>query len=93
MLLLYFMLIYRIVLIANMSMNLAGGYLVIGLVGMIVFQVFVNIGMHIGLVPLTGLSLPFISYGGSSLLTNMLTIGLVMSVHIHRDTIPLQITG
>lgn len=92
-LLLYFMLIYRIVLIANTSMNLAGGYLVIGLVGMIVFQVFVNIGMHIGLVPLTGLSLPFISYGGSSMLTNMLTIGLVMSVHIHKDTVPLQITG
>lgn len=92
-LLLYFMLIYRIVLIANMSMNLAGGYLVIGLVGMIVFQVFVNIGMHIGLVPLTGLSLPFISYGGSSLLTNMLTIGLVMSVHVHRDSIPLNMTG
>ncbi|MEW9107060.1 FtsW/RodA/SpoVE family cell cycle protein [Paenibacillus alvei] len=92
-LLLYFMLIYRIVLIANTSMNLAGGYLVIGLVGMIVFQVFVNIGMHIGLVPLTGLSLPFISYGGSSMLTNMLTIGLVMSVHIHKDTVPLQMTG
>ncbi|NEZ41294.1 rod shape-determining protein RodA [Paenibacillus alvei] len=92
-LLLYFMLIYRIVLIANTSMNLAGGYLVIGLVGMIVFQVFVNIGMHIGLVPLTGLSLPFISYGGSSMLTNMLTVGLVMSVHIHKDTVPLQITG
>lgn len=92
-LLLYFMLIYRIVLIANTSMNLAGGYLVIGLVGIIVFQVFVNIGMHIGLVPLTGLSLPFISYGGSSMLTNMLTIGLVMSVHIHKDTVPLQITG
>ncbi|MCY9578303.1 rod shape-determining protein RodA [Paenibacillus alvei] len=92
-LLLYFMLIYRIVLIANTSMNLAGGYLVIGLVGMIVFQVFVNIGMHIGLVPLTGLSLPFISYGGSSMLTNMLTIGLVMSVQIHKDTVPLQMTG
>ncbi|MCY7482813.1 rod shape-determining protein RodA [Paenibacillus alvei] len=92
-LLLYFMLIYRIVLIANTSMNLAGGYLVIGLVGMIVFQVFVNIGMHIGLVPLTGLSLPFISYGGSSMLTNMLTIGLVMSVHIHKDTVPLQMSG
>ncbi|EJW15983.1 cell cycle protein, FtsW/RodA/SpoVE family [Paenibacillus alvei DSM 29] len=92
-LLLYFMLIYRIFLIANTSMNLAGGYLVIGLVGMIVFQVFVNIGMHIGLVPLTGLSLPFISYGGSSMLTNMLTIGLVMSVHIHKDTVPLQMSG
>ncbi|WP_347342976.1 FtsW/RodA/SpoVE family cell cycle protein [Paenibacillus woosongensis] len=57
---------------------------------MLVFQIFVNIGMHIGLVPLTGISLPFISYGGSSLITNMIAIGLVLSVKMHKDkTIPL----
>lgn len=60
---------------------------------MLVFQIFVNIGMHIGLVPLTGLSLPFISYGGSSLLVNMVSIGLVLSVHIHKADVILDVVG
>ncbi|RJG20881.1 FtsW/RodA/SpoVE family cell cycle protein [Paenibacillus thiaminolyticus] len=92
-LLLYFLLIYRMTLIARESRDLAGSYLVIGLAGMLVFQIFVNIGMHIGLVPLTGLSLPFISYGGSSLLVNMVSIGLVLSVHIHKDDVILDVGG
>ena len=84
-LLLYFLLVYRMVHIAIESRELAGSYLVIGLIGMLVFQIIVNIGMHIGLVPLTGISLPFISYGGSSLLSNMIAMGLVLSVNIHKD--------
>lgn len=92
-LLLYFLLIYRMMLIVRESRDLAGSYLVIGLAGMLVFQIFVNIGMHIGLVPLTGLSLPFISYGGSSLLVNMVSIGLVLSVRIHKDDAILDVGG
>ncbi|WP_314585065.1 FtsW/RodA/SpoVE family cell cycle protein [Paenibacillus terrigena] len=88
-LLLYFLLIYRLVHIVMESRDLAGSYLVIGLIGMFVFQIFVNIGMHIGLVPLTGISLPFISYGGSSLLSNMIAIGLTLSVKVHRNVIDL----
>lgn len=83
-LLLYFVLIYRFIVFIWSSKELAGCYLVTGITGMFVFQVFVNIGMHIGLVPLTGISLPFISYGGSSLLTYMLAVGLVLSVKIHK---------
>jgi len=83
-LLLYFLLIYRFINIVWESKGLAGGYLVIGIISMFVFQIFVNIGMHIGLVPLTGISLPFISYGGSSLLTYMIAIGLALSVNIHK---------
>lgn len=64
-LLLFFLLVYRMVQIVMDSRELAGSYLVIGLMGMFIFQIFVNIGMHIGLVPLTGISLPFISYGGA----------------------------
>ncbi|MEK8127238.1 FtsW/RodA/SpoVE family cell cycle protein [Paenibacillus filicis] len=82
----YFILIYRLVIVAMNSRELIGSYVVIGITGMLVFQIFINIGMHIGLVPLTGISLPFISYGGSSLLTNMIAIGLVMSVSIHHDS-------
>lgn len=90
-LLLYFLLIARLVNIVIDSKDLAGSYLVIGITAMFVFQIFVNIGMHIGLVPLTGISLPFISYGGSSLITNMIAIGLALSVKLHNDemTVPL----
>jgi rod shape determining protein RodA len=89
-LLLYFLLMYRMVHIVMDSRELAGSYLVTGLIGMLVFQIFVNIGMHIGLVPLTGISLPFISYGGSSLLSNMIAIGLVLSVKFHKDDIYIE---
>lgn len=84
-LLLYMLLVYRMVHIAMESRDYAGSYLVAGFIGMLVFQVSVNIGMHIGILPLTGISLPFISYGGSSLLTNMIAVGLILSVHAHKD--------
>lgn len=80
---LYFLLIYRMVLVVISSTERSGAYVVVGMISMLVFQVFVNIGMHIGLLPLTGISLPFISYGGSSLLISMIAIGLVLSVQIH----------
>ncbi|BBI33289.1 FtsW/RodA/SpoVE family cell cycle protein [Cohnella abietis] len=84
-LMLFFLMIYRMIVIVLDSKGLAGSYLVVGIVSMFVFQIFVNIGMHLGLLPLTGISLPFISYGGSSLLTSMIAIGLVLSVKIHRE--------
>ncbi|MCQ6560192.1 FtsW/RodA/SpoVE family cell cycle protein [Paenibacillus mendelii] len=84
-LLLYFGLIYRMVLIAVESKHLSGSYIIVGVICMLVLQTFENIGMHIGLLPLTGIALPFISYGGSSLLTNIIAIGLVLSVKIHRN--------
>lgn len=88
--LLYFLLIWRLVGIARDSRDLAGSYLVIGVLSMFIFQIFVNIGMHIGLVPLTGISLPFISYGGSSMLTNQIAIGLALSVHVYKNDVPLD---
>jgi len=51
---------------------------------MITFHVFQNIGMTVGLLPITGIPLPFVSYGGSSLMGNMLAIGLVFSVYYHE---------
>lgn len=82
-LILYFVLIYRMILIAIQCKNKAGSYLVIGVVSMFVFQIFQNIGMMIGVMPITGITLPFISYGGTSLMINMLSMGLVMSVQLH----------
>lgn len=77
---LYFLLIYRITLIAVHYQDPFGSYVGAGVVGMIAFQVFQNIGMSIGIVPITGLVLPFISYGGSSLITSMIAIGLMMNI-------------
>ncbi|MEK3720256.1 FtsW/RodA/SpoVE family cell cycle protein [Paenibacillus sp. FSL H8-0034] len=83
-LLLYFILIYRMIRIAINRSELEGTYVVIGVISMFTLQIFENIAMHIGLMPLTGIALPFISYGGSSLLTNMISMGLVLSVKIHQ---------
>jgi rod shape determining protein RodA len=85
---LYFFLIYRMINITIACEDLAGSYLVIGVISMMTLQIFENIAMHIGLLPLTGIALPFVSYGGSSLLTNMIAIGLVQSVSIHRHQLP-----
>ena len=54
--------------------------LVIGVIGMLFFQVAVNIGMNIGIVPVTGITLPLLSYGGSSLITTLISLSFVASV-------------
>lgn len=89
-LLLYFLMIYRMILIAFQCYDLRGSYMIIGIVSMFVFQIFENIGMMIGLMPITGITLPFISYGGTSLLLNMICIGLVMSIHIYQEKYQLE---
>ncbi|MGN8645869.1 rod shape-determining protein RodA [Gracilibacillus sp. HCP3S3_G5_1] len=78
---LYFLLIYRIITIALKANDLFGVYICVGITALIAFQVFQNIGMTIGLMPVTGIALPFISYGGSALITNMLALGLVQSIY------------
>jgi rod shape determining protein RodA len=84
-LLMYFLLIYRMIYIAIQVTDRVGSFIIVGIVSMYVFQVFENIGMLIGIMPLTGITLPFVSYGGSSLLINMLSIGLVMSIQVHQE--------
>ncbi|MDF2814804.1 MAG: cell cycle protein [Paenibacillus sp.] len=84
-LLMYFLLIYRMIYIAIQVTDRVGSFIIVGIVSMYVFQVFENIGMLIGIMPLTGITLPFVSYGGTSLLINMLSIGLVMSIQVHQE--------
>jgi cell division protein FtsW len=55
-------------------------YILIGFLGMIVFQQIQNIGMNIGLLPITGITLPFISYGGSSLIITMISMGIILNI-------------
>lgn len=86
--LLLFFIIYRCLRTAQRSETPFGRYICVGVAAMLIFHTFENIGMCIGLVPVTGIPLPFISYGGTSLLTNMTAIGLVMSVSYRsRDTL------
>ncbi len=84
-LLLYFLFIYRMILIAYQCYDRRGSFIIIGIATMMVFQIFQNIGMMIGIMPITGITLPFISYGGTSLLLNMLSIGLVFSIKAHQE--------
>ncbi|GAC1418356.1 MAG: rod shape-determining protein RodA [Actinomycetota bacterium] len=76
--------LWRGVRIAMLSKDLFGTLIAAGVVSMITFQVFVNIGMTIGLSPITGIPLPFVSYGGSSLITNFIATGLLLNVHMRR---------
>lgn len=85
-LLLYFILIYRFIITIFGTKNEFYSYIVTGTVMLICFHVFENIGMTIGILPVTGIPLPFISYGGSSLLGNMIATGLVLAMNYqHKD--------
>ncbi|PEL05864.1 FtsW/RodA/SpoVE family cell cycle protein [Bacillus sp. AFS017336] len=81
---LFFLFLSRIINIALAALkntnNLFGSMICVGTISVLAFQIFQNIGMTIGLLPVTGITLPFISYGGSSLLSNMILIGIVQSV-------------
>ncbi len=89
-LLLYFLFIYRMIIIAYQCYDLRGSYIIIGIATMIVFQIFQNIGMMIGIMPITGITLPFISYGGTSLLLNMACIGLIFSIRAHQEKYEME---
>ncbi|MGI0489511.1 rod shape-determining protein RodA [Pantanalinema rosaneae CENA516] len=84
-LLAFWLVCFRLVIIAQNAKESFGSLLAIGILSMIVFQVVVNIGMTIGLSPVTGIPLPWLSYGNSALLMNFLAIGLVQSVANYRQ--------
>ena len=80
----YLLLIVSSLRIAKRSQNLFGTVLVVCIVGMWCFQILENIGMDIGLMPITGIPLPFVSYGSSSMLVNFICLGLIGSVWVHN---------
>ncbi|HIW70867.1 MAG TPA: FtsW/RodA/SpoVE family cell cycle protein [Candidatus Limosilactobacillus merdipullorum] len=84
--LLYFLLIYLMIRVTFDTKNEFYAYISTGVIMMILFHVFENIGMNIGLLPLTGIPLPFISAGGSSLIGNMIGVGMVMSMRYHHHS-------
>ena len=81
---LFAFLIWRAVRIAAMSKDMFGTLLATGVASLWAFQLFVNIGMTMGIMPITGIPLPFVSYGGSSLITNYIAVGLLLNVHMRR---------
>ena len=84
---LYGMLIYKLIQIAKNSRDIAGRIIVIGIVGSILFSIIQNIGMTIGLMPISGITLPFVSYGGSSMLTNFISLGIALNIGMRKKKI------
>ncbi len=81
----YFVLLFRWLWVALHAKDALGTCLVVGCMGMMLAHVFENIGMTLGLMPVTGIPLPFISYGGSNLLANMMAVGIVLNVWLRRQ--------
>jgi len=83
-LLLFFILMFRTLYLATKAKDDFGMLIIFGVASMTLFHVFENIGMNIGVMPISGIPLPFFSYGGSNLLTNMIAYGLVINVSMRR---------
>ena len=82
----YLLIILRMLYLARYTLNRFGSLVIIGVMAMLLFHVFENVGMTTGLMPVTGIPLPFVSYGGSNLVTNMAGIGLVLNVVKNRSS-------
>ncbi|HOJ09384.1 MAG TPA: FtsW/RodA/SpoVE family cell cycle protein [Clostridiales bacterium] len=87
---LVFIIIFRCIYVARNSRDHFGTFLVIGITGMIAFQFIQNIGMCLRLFPVTGLPLPFVSQGGSAMVTNYMSIGIILSVSMRRKRAMFQ---
>ena len=84
---LFALLIWRALRTLTMAKNFYGALVAGGITAMLMFQVFVNVGMTIGIMPITGIPLPLMSYGGSSVITTLMAIGLLQSIHAQaRET-------
>lgn len=83
-LLIYFLILMRLIQNAQTASDLSGTFLIMGVVAVLIFQIAVNVGMVVGLMPVTGIPLPLMSYGGSSVLFTFLALGMVMNVRMNR---------
>ena len=83
-LLLYLLVVWRGLKVIAVARDLFGAIAAGAIVFMFLFQIFVNAGMTMGIAPITGIPLPFMSYGGSAMVTNLLAIGILLSIHARR---------
>jgi len=86
-LLLFALLIHRALTLAVKTRSRFGSILAVGITGGLLFHVFVNVGMTLGLMPVTGIPLPFLSYGGTFLVTTFIQMGLLMNVALRRNEV------
>ncbi len=84
MLLLYFVVLMRLIQNAQTAPDRGGTFIIMGVVAILTFHILVNVGMVVGLMPVTGIPLPLMSYGGSSVLFTFLALGIVMNVRMRR---------
>lgn len=84
---LYGIIIFKLIKIAKTSKDTFGSILCVGVISSMLFSIYQNIGMAIGIAPISGLTLPFMSYGGSSMLTNFMALGLALNVGMRRKKI------
>ena len=82
---LYVVLITKAIYIAKTAKDDLGSYIAMGIAGIFFFHMLENIGMTMGLLPITGIPLPFVSYGGSSLVSNFIMIGLLLNISGRRQ--------
>ena len=81
---LFAILIWRAIRISYLSKDPFGTYVAAGIASMFAIQMFVNVGMVLGIMPITGIPLPFVSYGGTAMLANFIAAGLLLNVHMRR---------
>lgn len=91
-LIVFLVIVWRILAVAANARDRFGGLIAVGIAAMILFHVFVNVGMTIGIAPVTGLPLPFLSQGGSFYLAMAIAIGIVNSIWLRRSPVPGQRT-
>ncbi len=80
--------IWRALRIATLARDLYGSIIAGGIASMFLFQMFVNIGMTIGIMPVTGIPLPFISYGGAAMIAFLMLVGLLEAIHLRATITP-----
>src|SRR3990167_6871063 len=78
-------LVYRVLKIANQTKDHEGSLVALGVASLIVVHTFINIGMNLGIFPVTGITLPLLSFGGSSLISMLVSLGLVTSISVHKE--------
>ncbi|BEP29922.1 rod shape-determining protein RodA [Helicovermis profundi] len=87
----YFIMLLRMINVSKKSKDLYGTLVATGITFMFAFQIFENIGMTLGIMPVTGITLPFLSYGGSSIITSMISIGIILNIYMRRKRIDYDV--
>lgn len=89
---LYIILLFKLVIIMDNTQDVFGYLIIVGVITMILLQILINMGMNLGILPVTGIPLPFFSYGGSSLITIFLCLGIIQSIYKRRVHLTTQRT-